>query len=242
MDETLKDKVVAITGAASGIGLACARRALSAGATVVLVDRAEDRLAELRAELGDKAHAVVVDLLDPKSVERMLPQVLERTGRLDVFHANAGSYVAGDVVEGDPDAWDRMLTLNVNAVFRTVHAVLPHMAERGTGDIVVTSSVAGHIPVMVEPIYTASKHAVQAFVHTVRRQVAPRGIRVMAIAPGPVSTALLADWDQDRLQKTIAAGGLLEPEEVAEAVHFMLTRPRTVTIRDLVILPHSFDI
>ena len=242
MDETLKGKVVAITGAASGIGLACARRALAAGATVVLVDRAEDRLAELRAELGDKAHAVVVDLLDPKSVERMLPQILERTGRLDVFHANAGSYVAGDVVEGDPDAWDRMLSLNVNAVFRTVHAVLPHMAERGTGDIVVTSSIAGHVPVMVEPIYTASKHAVQAFVHTVRRQVAARGIRVMAIAPGPVSTALLADWDQDRLQKTIAAGGLLEPEEVAEAVHFMLTRPRTVTIRDLVILPHSFDI
>ena len=242
MDETLKGKVVAITGAASGIGLACARRALAAGATVVLVDRAEDRLAELRAELGGKAHAVVVDLLDPKSVERMLPQILEQTGRLDVFHANAGSYVAGDVVEGDPDAWDRMLTLNVNAVFRTVHAVLPHMAERGTGDIVVTSSVAGHVPVMVEPIYTASKHAVQAFVHTVRRQVASRGIRVMAIAPGPVSTALLADWDQERLQKTIAAGGLLEPEEVAEAVHFMLTRPRTVTIRDLVILPHSFDI
>ena len=242
MDETLKGKVVAITGAASGIGLACARRALAAGATVVLVDRAEDRLAELRAELGEKAHAVVVDLLDPKSVERMLPQILERTGRLDVFHANAGSYVAGDVVEGDPDAWDRMLGLNVNAVFRTVHAVLPHMAERGTGDIVVTSSIAGHVPVMVEPIYTASKHAVQAFVHTVRRQVAARGIRVMAVAPGPVSTALLADWDQDRLQKTIAAGGLLEPEEVAEAVHFMLTRPRTVTIRDLVILPHSFDI
>ena len=131
MDETLKDKVVAITGAASGIGLACARRALAAGATVVLVDRAEDRLAELRAELGAKAHAVVVDLLDPKSVERMLPQILEQTGRLDVFHANAGSYVAGDVVDGDPDAWDRMLGLNVNAVFRTVHAVLPHMVERG---------------------------------------------------------------------------------------------------------------
>jgi ribitol 2-dehydrogenase len=238
----LSGKTVAITGAASGIGLACARRCLAAGASVVLVDRAEDRLAELRAELGGKAHTVVVDLLDPKSVERMLPQILKRTGRLDAFHANAGSYVAGDVVEGDPDAWDRMLTLNVNAVFRTVHAVLPHMAERGTGDIVVTSSVAGHIPVMVEPIYTASEHAVQAVVHTVRRQVAPRGIRVMAIAPGPVSTALLADWDQDRLQKTIAAGGLLEPEEVAEAVHFMLTRPRTVTIRDLVILPHSFDI
>lgn len=242
MDTSLNGKVVAITGAASGIGLACARRMIAAGATVVLVDRAEDRLAELRAEMGPKALGVTTDLLDPASVERMMPQILEQAGRVDVFHANAGSYVAGDVLEGDPDAWDRMLTLNVNAVFRTVHAVLPHMAERGTGDVVVTSSVAGHIPVMVEPVYTASKHAVQAFVHTVRRQVAPRGIRVMAVAPGPVVTALLADWDQKRLADTKAAGGLLEPEEVAEAVHFMLTRPRSVNIRDLVILPNNFDI
>ena len=242
MDQTLSGKVAAITGAASGIGLACARRMLAAGATVVLVDRAEDRLAELRAEMGEKALSVTTDLLDPASVARMMPQILAQAGRLDAFHANAGSYIGGDLLETTADQWDTMLALNVNAVFRTAGAAMPHMIERGTGDIVVTSSVAGHVPVMVEPIYTASKHAVQAFVHTVRRQVAARGIRVMAIAPGPVSTALLADWDQDRLQKTIAAGGLLEPEEVAEAVHFMLTRPRTVTIRDLVILPHSFDI
>jgi ribitol 2-dehydrogenase len=242
MTETLTGKVAAITGAASGIGLACARRFLAAGATVVLVDRAEDRLTELRAELGERARSVVVDLLDPQSIARMMPAILEHAAQLDIFHANAGAYVAGDILDGDPDAWDRMLSLNVNAVFRTVHAVLPHMVERGSGDIVVTSSVAGHVPVVVEPIYTASKHAVQAFVHTVRRQVAPRGVRVMAVAPGPVSTALLADWDQERLQKTIAAGGVIEPAEVAEAVHFMLTRPRTVTIRDLVILPHGFDI
>ena len=107
------------------------------------------------------------------------------TGRLDVFHANAGSYIGGDLLDSDPDAWDRMLALNVNAVFRTVRAVLPHMVERGTGDIVVTSSVAGHVPVVWEPIYTASKHAVQAFVHTVRRQVARHGIRVMASRPRP---------------------------------------------------------
>jgi ribitol 2-dehydrogenase len=242
MDTSLSGKVIAITGAASGIGLACARRMLAAGATVVLVDRAEDRLAELRAEMGEKALSVTTDLLDPASVEQMMPQILAQAGRLDAFHANAGSYVAGEVIEGDPDAWDRMLTLNVNAVFRTVRAVLPHMAERGSGDVVVTSSIAGHVPVMVEPIYTASKHAVQAFVHTVRRQVAPRGIGLLAVAPGPVDTAPHADWHPTRLADTTAAGGLLEPEEVAEAVHFMLTRPRTVTIRDLVILPGAFDI
>src|SRR6185295_12441908 len=134
----------------------------------------------------------------------------------------------------DPDAWDRMLNLNINAVFRTVHAVLPHMVGRKRGDIIVTSSVAGLVPVVWEPIYTASKHAVQAFVHTVRRQVAKHGIRVGAVAPGPVVTALLSDWPKEKLDEALAAGGLIEPKEVAAAVLFMLTRPRNVTIRDLV--------
>jgi ribitol 2-dehydrogenase len=172
----------------------------------------------------------------------MMPEILERAGSLDIFHANAGSYIGGEVVDGDPDAWDRMLNLNVNAVFRTVHAVLPHMVERGSGDILVTSSVAGLVPVVWEPVYTASKHAVQAFVHTVRRQVIKHGIRVGAVAPGPVVTALISDWPKEKLDDAIAAGGLIEPEEVAEAVLFMLTRPRNVTIRDLVILPFSTDL
>jgi ribitol 2-dehydrogenase len=135
-----------------------------------------------------------------------------------------------------------MLNLNVNAAFRSVHAVLPHMIERKTGDIIMTSSIAGLVPVVWEPIYTASKHAIQAFVHTVRRQVAPHGIRVGAIAPGPVVTALISDWPKDKLEAALAAGDLMEPTEVAAAVKFMLTRPRNVTIRDLVILPQSNDL
>ncbi len=242
MTGELTGKVAAITGAASGIGLECAKALLGAGARVVLVDRAEDKLRELCSSLGPSAYSVVVDLTDPGSVSGMMPEILRKTGQLDIFHANAGSYVGGDVLGGDPDAWDRMLNLNVNAVFRTVHAVLPHMVERRTGDIVVTSSIAGHVPVMVEPIYTASKHAVQAFVHSLRRQVLKHGIRVGEVAPGPVITALLADWDQERLAQMKAAGGLIEPKEVAEAVLFMLTRPRNVTIRDLVILPQAFDL
>jgi ribitol 2-dehydrogenase len=172
----------------------------------------------------------------------MMPLILERFKRLDIFHANAGSYIGGEVVNGDPDAWDRMLNLNINAAFRSVQAVLPHMVERKTGDIIMTSSIAGLVPVVWEPIYTASKHAVQAFVHTVRRQVSKHGIRVGAVAPGPVITALISDWPQEKLDETIAAGGLMEASEVAEAVLFMLTRPRNVTIRDLVILPNSTDL
>jgi len=238
----LVGKVAAITGAASGIGLECARAMLGAGARVVLIDRAEDRLHEACAQLGEGAIPLVTNLIDPASVAAMMPGILERAGQLDIFHANAGSYVGGNVHGGDPDAWDRMLNLNVNAVFRTIHAVLPHMVERGSGDIIVTSSVAGFIPVVIEPVYTASKHAIQAFVHTLRRQVMQHGIRVGEVAPGPVVTALLSDWPAEKMADALARGSLIEPNEVAEAVLFMLTRPRNVTIRDLVILPQSLDI
>ena len=242
MDQDLSGKVAAITGAASGIGFECARALIAAGARVVLVDHAEDKLGQACAELGPQAIPLTANLLEPASVSGMVPQILEKAGHLDIFHANAGSYVGGDVLGGDPDAWDRMLNLNINAVFRSVHAVLPHMVERGTGDIVVTSSVAGLVPVVVEPIYTASKHAIQAFVHTLRRQVAKHGLRVGAVAPGPVVTALLSDWPKAKLDDALAAGSLMQPQEVAAAVLFMLTRPRNVTIRDLVILPQSLDL
>ncbi|MBY5838929.1 SDR family oxidoreductase (plasmid) [Rhizobium leguminosarum] len=242
MGQDLSGKVAAVTGAASGIGLECAKTMLAAGARVVLVDRNEDALKEICSKLDANAIPLVIDLTDPKSVERMMPEILEKAGQLDIFHANAGSYIGGEVLGGDPDAWDRMLNLNINAAFRSVHAVLPHMVERKTGDIILTSSVAGMIPVVWEPIYTASKHAVQAFVHTLRRQVAKHGLRVGAVAPGPVVTALLSDWPQEKLDEALAAGGLMEADEVAEAVLFMLTRPRNITIRDLVILPQSADI
>ncbi|CCM78826.1 SDR family oxidoreductase [Rhizobium mesoamericanum] len=242
MRQELSGKVAAVTGAASGIGLECAKALLNEGVRVALIDRAEDSLRQICSELGPQAFPLVIDLTSPDSVATMMPQILEKSGKLDIFHANAGAYIGGDVVEGDPDAWDRMLNLNVNAAFRSVQAVLPHMVERQTGDIIMTSSIAGLVPVVWEPIYTASKFAVQAFVHTVRRQVMKHGIRVGAVAPGPVVTALISDWPKAKLEETIAAGGLMEASEVADAVMFMLTRPRNVTIRDLVILPHSTDL
>jgi ribitol 2-dehydrogenase len=242
MTELMKGKVAAITGAASGIGLECARTLLAEGATVVLIDRARDKLEALCAELGEKAKPLVVDLLNGPEVSAMLPRILEVAGGLDIFHANAGAYVGGPVAEGDPDAWDRMLNLNINAAFRSVHAVLPHMIAQKSGDILFTSSIAGVVPVVWEPIYTASKFAVQAFVHSTRRQVAPHGVRVGAVLPGPVVTALIDDWPKAKLDDALANGSLMQPKEVADAVLFMLSRPRNITIRDLVILPNSVDL
>ncbi|APQ14305.1 glucose dehydrogenase [Pseudomonas oryzihabitans] len=242
MNKKLSQKVAAITGGASGIGLACAKEMLAAGAQVALVDRSRENLEKVCAELGPDAFPVVIDLLDPASVKTMLPQILDRFGRLDIFHANAGAYIGGEVVEGNPDQWDLMLNLNINATFRSVHAVLPHMVERGSGDILLTSSIAGLIPVVWEPIYTASKHAIQAFTHSLRRQLIKHDIRVGAVAPGPVVTALISDWPQSKLDEAMASGALMEASEVAEAVVFMLTRPRNVVIRDLIIMPTSVDL
>ncbi|MFY1709818.1 SDR family oxidoreductase [Tritonibacter scottomollicae] len=242
MTRSMENKTAAITGAASGIGLECARILIEEGARVVLIDRAEDRLNALCKELGEGAKPLVVDLLDGPQVSSMLPRIEALVGPLDIFHANAGAYVGGAAAEGNPDEWDRVLNLNVNAAFRSVQAVLPAMIARKSGDVIFTSSVAGVVPVVWEPIYTASKFAVQAFLHTTRRQVSQHGIRMGAVLPGPVVTALLDDWPKEKMDEALANGSLMQPREVAEAVLFMLTRPRGVVIRDMVILPNSVDL
>jgi ribitol 2-dehydrogenase len=238
----LSGKVVAITGAASGIGLACAKACIAEGARVALVDRNFTALESACITLGPNALPILTDLLDKTSVSQMLPNILDKVGRLDAFHANAGAYVGGDVLKANVDVWDQVLNLNINAAFRSVQAVLPHLAKQGSGDVILTSSVADMTPVVWEPIYTASKHAVQAFTHTIRRQVSKHGVRVGAIQPGPVVTALLDDWPKAKMEQALAEGSLMQPDEVASCVVFMLTRPPNVTIRDLVLLPNAVDL
>ena len=242
MSKYLEGKVAAITGAASGIGLASTRAMIAEGARVVLVDRDQKALDKVCAELGDAAIPLVIDLLDAASCATLMPSIEKLTGQLDIFHANAGTYIGGDLIEADTANIDRMLNLNVNVVMKNVHDVLPHMIARGSGDIIVTSSVAGHFPVPWEPVYSASKWAMTAFVQTVRRQVNRKGIRVGSVSPGPVISALLADWPEENLRKAKESGSLIEPTEVADAIIFMLTRPRNVTIRDVVVLPTNFDL
>ena len=137
---------------------------------------------------------------------------------------------------------NRMMNLNCNAAFRSVHAVLPHMIEKQAGDIIMTSSVAGVIPVKWEPVYTASKFAVQTFVRTIRRQLIKHGIRVGAICPGPVQTDLLKDWPQAKIDEALERKSIMQPKEVADCVLFMLTRPSYVGIRELVLMPLTEDL
>ncbi len=191
---------------------------------------------------GDSVIPLFINLLDPEACASLVPKALEKMGRIDILHANAGTYIGGDLVDNDTAAIDRVLNLNINVVMKNVRDVLPHMIERKGGDIIVTSSLAAHYPTPWEPIYAPSKWAVDGFVQITRRQVFKHGIRVGSISPGPVETALVADWEPERLKAAKESGSLLDPKQVADVIMFMLTRARTMIIRDVVMMPTYFDL
>ena len=243
MQQTLTDKVVIITGASSGIGAATARALAREGCQLTLAARSTSRLEQLAEELGRSRTLVVpTDLTDGAAVVAMVEQTVARFGRVDVLFANAGIYIPGQVADGDPEAWATLMDVNVDGVLRSVHAVLPHLLAQKSGDILVTSSISGLIDIHWEPVYSASKHAIQGFVHTLRGQVAAQGIRVGAIAPGMVANELWGFTDPAQIAAMAERHASLTSEDVAEAVVFMLSRPAHVTIRDLVMLPQNQDL
>jgi ribitol 2-dehydrogenase len=243
MAQKLSGKVALVTGASSGIGRAMAQTLAAEGVKLALVGRSAERLQAVAKKLSAVESLVLpADLSRPADVERVAADSLARFGRIDILLANAGLYIPGDVVDGDANAWDELLAVNVNSVFRLIRAVLPQMIERKSGDIIVTSSISGHQAIQWEPVYSASKHAVQSFVHGLRRQVAPHNVRVGAVAPGTVLNELWGYRTPTEIEAKLANHEGLRSEDVAEAVLFMLTRPANVTIRDLVILPQNQDI
>ena len=238
----LQDKVVIITGASSGIGAATARLLAPMGCRLVLMARSADKLQALAQELGPRTVAVPGDVTSSADAQRTVDAALEAFGRVDVLFANAGVYLPGDVSESDPETWAKLMDININGVLRGIHAVLPTMRAQGSGDILVNSSISGFIDIHWEPIYSASKHAVQGLVHTLRRQLAASGIRVMAVAPGKVANELWGFTDPAEVRREVEAHASLCSEDIAEAVAFMLSRPAHVTIRDLVVLPQAQDL
>jgi ribitol 2-dehydrogenase len=242
MPKSLIDKTVIITGASSGIGRAAARLLAAEGARLALVSRDSPRLHALAASLGDAARAFPADLAHAEETDAMIGAVERAFGRVDVLFANAGIYIPGQVAEGDPDAWERMMAINVTSVFRAARRVLPGMMARGEGDIIVTSSISAHQALHWEPIYSASKHAIRSFVHGLRRQALPHGVRVGSISPGVVLNELWGIEDPAEIERRVAEKTGLRSEDIAEALLFTLSRPRHVTIRDMVILPAGQDI
>jgi ribitol 2-dehydrogenase len=243
MNVSLDGQVAVVTGASQGIGLACAKALSVAGAHVVLVSRSADRLQEAARSLPGRTAVLPADVGDPATGEAAVALALEKFGRLDLVLPNAGIYVGGALVDTDPSVIRQLVDTNVGGVMSLMRAALPHLVAQGSGDVLVTSSVSGHQDIWWEPVYSASKHAVTSFVHGVRRQLAGTGVRVGAVAPGIVLNDL---WgygkDADAVQREVDEGRGMTSEDVADAVIFMLTRPRHVTIRDLVMLPSAQEI
>lgn len=235
---TLDGKRAVITGASSGIGKAFALALDAAGAQLVLVGRSAERLEATAAELAQQPIIIDGDVSDAATAERAIQACMDSYGGLDIVLPNAGLYLPDKGWEVPSERVHHMVTTNVAGVMHTVHAALPHLLERGTGDIIVTSSVSGHQAISWEPVYTATKHAVQAFVHATRQQIVGSGVRLGAIAPGIVLNELWGVSESDsRIDDQVAAHAGMRSEDVAAALMFMLTQPRHVTIRDLVMLP-----
>jgi ribitol 2-dehydrogenase len=243
MTQTLAGKVALITGASSGIGRALAHALATEGARLALVGRSHERLNAVAGKIANtEALALPADLSRSADVTRVAGEALAHFGHVDIILANAGLFITEEAAEGNADQWDELLAINVNSVFRLIRELLPQMIKRKAGDIIVTSSIAGHQVLRMEAVYSASKHAVQAFVHSLRRQVAKHNIRVGAVAPGTVLNELWGYRSEAEIAAKVATRDGLRSEDVAEAVLFMLTRPPNVTIRDLVILPQNQDI
>jgi ribitol 2-dehydrogenase len=242
MNQSLEGKIAIVTGASSGIGRAVAYEFARNGVKQVLTARSKNRLAALAEDLDAEAIVVPADMTSPKDIRLIVERAIAGFGRIDILLANAGIYISGDVIDGEPDAWDQLISTNVTGVFRLVHAVLPYMVSQRGGDILVTSSISGHQAIQWEPIYSASKHAIQSFVHGVRRQLLTTGVRIGAVAPGMVLNELWGLIDPVEIDQKVEAGAGLRSEDVAEAIVFMLTRPQNVTIRDLVMLPRAQDL
>jgi ribitol 2-dehydrogenase len=240
--QALKGKSVLVTGASSGIGRASARAFAKEGMRVAVSARSTDRLRELVTELGADAIMLPADLTSAAETDELIRQAIAKLVQLDVLFANAGVYIAGQVAEGDPAEWDKLLALNVGSVFRSINRVIPHMRANGGGDILVSSSISAYQAIHFEPVYSASKHALNAFLYGVRRQVIQDKIRIGVIAPATVLNELWGYTDPGSIDKKVASREGLRSEDVAEAAVFMLSRPPHVAIRDLVMLPQALDI
>lgn len=194
----LKDKVAIITGAAGGIGAAMAKRFVSEGASVVLADLSEEALATVARELdGQRVAICPVDVSSSEDVKRCVQVARDKFGGLDIMMANAGiEGRVGPITEYPDEEFERVLRTNVQGAFYSIKYSAPAIAERGGGAIVLTSSIAGLVAAQGLSAYVASKHAVMGLVKGAALELAPQGIRVVSINPGPINNRMMRSIEE----------------------------------------------
>ena len=245
----LEGTVSMVTGASSGIGEATARELAARGSAVALVARRTDRLESLAAQIradGGTALAVQTDVTDQAEATAAVQQVVDELGRLDVLVNNAGVMLLGPALEAPVDEWERMVQVNLLGVLYCAKAALPHLLEaaeqdpRRTADLVNVSSVAGRTVRVGSGVYNATKHAVGAFSESLRQEVAGRHVRVSLIEPGWVATELASHNRPEILEGMAARFGDMTPlqaEDIADAIAYIVTRPRHIAINELLVRP-----
>ena len=241
MDNPIKDKVVVITGASSGLGEATARRLAGEGAKLVLGARRMDRLTALAAELNlGEAAAVQTDVTDVAQVRRLVDHAVEAHGRIDVIINNAGLMPQSPLDRQKVEDWDRMIDVNIKGVLYGIAAALPHMQARKSGHIINVSSVAGHKVRAGGVVYSATKHAVRVISEGLRQEVKPFNIRTTIISPGAVDTELPQsvtepDFAAD-IQKMYAENAI-PADSFARAVVYAMSQPEDVDINEILYRP-----
>lgn len=239
----LTGKVVAITGASSGIGAATARLLAGRGAVVVLGARREDRLRELANEIrdaGGTALTVGTDVTQRADAERLVSAAVDEFGRLDVFIGNAGIASIGPTADLDVDGWDAMIDVNLRGVLHGIAAAMPVFGKQGHGDFVTVVSTAGIKIVPGMGVYAATKNAVRTLLEALRQESTDGVIRTTSISPGYVNTELdssIEDPEARRRARAEMERMGLAPEAVARAIAFAIEQPRDVEIGDITIRP-----
>ncbi len=245
----LDSTVAVVTGASSGIGEATALALAAHGATVAIVARREQRLEDLAdriASVGPKPMAIAADLTDPAEPPRVMSEVVDRTGRLDVLVNNAGMMLLGPIVDAPVEEWERMIDINVRALIHCAHAALPHLLRaaedgpRNVADMVNVSSVAGRKVNNGSGVYNLTKHGIGAFSESLRQEITRRYVRVGLVEPGAVATELVGHNRPEVLQALASRPGLGSPmqaQDIADAILYMVTRPRGVAVNEMLIRP-----
>jgi NADP-dependent 3-hydroxy acid dehydrogenase YdfG len=253
MSDELSGTVALVTGSSSGIGEATARALAAHGAAVALLARRKDRLDRLAEEIGsDGGRALVLstDVTDADQARAAVRQTVADLGRLDIVVNNAGVMLLGPMDEAPLEEWQRMVSLNLGGLLNITHAALPHLlaaadaAPRRVADLVNVSSVAGRVARANAAVYDLTKFGVGGFSESARQEFARRHLRVSVVEPGVVRTELtdhIRDGVREAARERLGSIEGLEPEDVADAIAYIVTRPRRVALNEVLIRPTEQD-
>jgi 3-hydroxy acid dehydrogenase / malonic semialdehyde reductase len=241
----LRESVVCITGASSGIGASCARACAAEGASLLVFARRKDRLHQLASELADKhstrCYTAMLDVRDRNQVEQVFDALPEEWRRINILINNAGlARGMHKLHEGDVQDWEEMIDTNVKGLLYVSRKVVPWMVTRGSGHVVNIGSIAGFQVYPNGNVYCASKHAVKALTEGLRMDLLGTGVRVSSVSPGLVETEFSIvrfHGDEQRAGQTYQNMQPLSADDIADSVLYCITRPAHVGIADIVIMP-----